>query len=81
MAGGFLGPRDSGGAFSAYAAMRARGTLQPHRYTPGELRPLDVEIEITHCGICHSDLHLINNDWGISSYPLVPGHEIIGTVA
>jgi uncharacterized zinc-type alcohol dehydrogenase-like protein len=40
-----------------------------------------VEIAITHCGICHSDLHLISNDWGISQYPFIPGHEIIGTVA
>ena len=36
---------------------------------------------ITHCGICHSDLHLISNDWGISQYPFIPGHEIVGTVA
>ncbi len=40
----------------------------------------EVEIGITHCGICHSDLHLISNDWGISQYPFIPGHEIIGTV-
>jgi uncharacterized zinc-type alcohol dehydrogenase-like protein len=39
-----------------------------------------VEIGITHCGICHSDIHLISNDWGISQYPFIPGHEIIGTV-
>jgi uncharacterized zinc-type alcohol dehydrogenase-like protein len=40
----------------------------------------EVEIGITHCGICHSDLHLISNDWGMSQYPFIPGHEIIGTV-
>jgi uncharacterized zinc-type alcohol dehydrogenase-like protein len=40
-----------------------------------------VEIAITHCGICHSDLHLISNDWGISQYPFIPGHEIVGSVA
>jgi uncharacterized zinc-type alcohol dehydrogenase-like protein len=40
-----------------------------------------VEIEISHCGICHSDLHLISNDWGISQYPFIPGHEIVGTVS
>jgi uncharacterized zinc-type alcohol dehydrogenase-like protein len=39
-----------------------------------------VEIEISHCGICHSDLHLIDNDWASSTYPLVPGHEIVGTI-
>jgi uncharacterized zinc-type alcohol dehydrogenase-like protein len=39
-----------------------------------------VDITITHCGVCHSDLHLIANDWGISQYPFIPGHEVIGTV-
>jgi D-arabinose 1-dehydrogenase-like Zn-dependent alcohol dehydrogenase len=55
--------------------------LLPTRYDPGKLGPHEVEIAITHCGICHSDLHLIANDWGISQYPFIPGHEIIGTVA
>jgi uncharacterized zinc-type alcohol dehydrogenase-like protein len=41
---------------------------------------MDVEIEVTHCGICHSDLHLINNDFGLSAFPLVPGHEVVGEV-
>ena len=41
----------------------------------------DVDVKVSHCGICHSDVHLIDNDWGISHYPLVPGHEIVGTVA
>jgi uncharacterized zinc-type alcohol dehydrogenase-like protein len=44
------------------------------------LGPKDVEIAIQHCGICHSDIHLMDNDWGFSTYPLVPGHEIVGTV-
>ncbi len=52
----------------------------PFRYDPGVLGPQEVEIGITHCGICHSDLHLISNDWGISQYPFIPGHEIVGTV-
>ncbi len=51
------------------------------RFEPGDLAPHDVEIKISHCGICHSDLHLITNDWGISQYPFIPGHEIIGNVA
>ena len=63
------------------AAHAAGAELVPFRYEPGELGPHDVEIGITHCGICHSDLHLITNDWGISHYPFIPGHEIIGTVA
>lgn len=52
----------------------------PFRYDPGALRPMDVEIGITHCGICHSDLHLISNDWGMNQYPFIPGHEVIGRV-
>ncbi len=45
-----------------------------------DLRPEDVAIKISHCGICHSDLHMAHNDWGMSRYPMVPGHEIVGTV-
>jgi uncharacterized zinc-type alcohol dehydrogenase-like protein len=66
--------------FSALAALAAKQPLVPHQYEPAALRPHDVELEITHCGICHSDLHLIDNDWSSSTYPLVPGHEIVGTV-
>jgi uncharacterized zinc-type alcohol dehydrogenase-like protein len=64
----------------AFAAHAAGAQLLPFRYSPGELRPYDVEVRVSHCGVCHSDIHLIDNDWGISRYPLVPGHEIIGTV-
>lgn len=62
------------------AAHAAGAELLPFRYEPGDLGARDVEIGISHCGICHSDLHLISNDWGISQYPFIPGHEIIGTV-
>lgn len=63
-------------------AVHAAGAeLLPYHYDPGKLGSQEVEIAITHCGICHSDLHLISNDWGISQYPFIPGHEIIGTVA
>jgi uncharacterized zinc-type alcohol dehydrogenase-like protein len=62
------------------AAHAAGAELLPFRYDPGELGPQEVEIGVTHCGICHSDLHLISNDWGISQYPFIPGHEIVGTV-
>lgn len=65
---------------NAFAAKAPKMRLDPFSYAPAELRPQDVEVKITHCGICHSDLHLIDNDWGISQYPLVPGHEIIGTI-
>ncbi|MGH9561237.1 MAG: alcohol dehydrogenase catalytic domain-containing protein, partial [Terracidiphilus sp.] len=63
------------------AAHAAGAELLSFRYDPGKLGAYDVEIAITHCGICHSDLHLIANDWGISQYPFIPGHEIVGTVA
>jgi uncharacterized zinc-type alcohol dehydrogenase-like protein len=62
------------------AAHAAGAELLPFHYDPGELKPLEVEIGITHCGICHSDLHLIANDWGISQFPFIPGHEVVGTV-
>ena len=62
------------------AAHAAGAELLPFRYEPGNLGSREVEIGISHCGICHSDLHLIANDWGISQYPFVPGHEIIGNV-
>jgi alcohol/geraniol dehydrogenase (NADP+) len=62
------------------AAHAAGAELLPFRYDPGELRAQEVEIRVTHCGVCHSDLHLISNDWGNSQYPFIPGHEIIGKV-
>ena len=63
------------------AAHAAGAELLTFRYDPGKLGAHDVEIAVTHCGICHSDLHLIANDWGISQYPFIPGHEIIGKVS
>src|SRR5580692_8104025 len=63
-------------------AVHAAGAeLLAYKYSPGELAPTDVEVRISHCGICHSDVHLIDNDWGFSKYPFVPGHEIVGTVS
>jgi uncharacterized zinc-type alcohol dehydrogenase-like protein len=64
----------------AFAALAAKGPLVPYAYEPSPLQRTDVEVEISHCAICHSDLHLVDNDWGLSKYPLVPGHEIVGTV-
>lgn len=58
----------------------AGAELLPLKYDPGDLRPHDVEVRITHCGVCRSDLHLIDNDWALSRYPFIPGHEIVGTV-
>jgi uncharacterized zinc-type alcohol dehydrogenase-like protein len=62
------------------AAHAAGAELLPFKYDPGELGVQEVEIGITHCGVCHSDIHLISNDWGLSQYPFIPGHEIIGTI-
>jgi uncharacterized zinc-type alcohol dehydrogenase-like protein len=66
--------------FHAYAARAKRGGLAPFRYEPSPLGPHDVEIRISHCGICHSDVHLVDGDWGVGAYPMVPGHEIVGRV-
>ena len=66
---------------NAYAAHEAKAPLQKFHYDEAEKGAFDAEIEISHCGICHSDLHLLDGDWGrMSQYPLVAGHEIIGTV-
>jgi uncharacterized zinc-type alcohol dehydrogenase-like protein len=58
----------------------AGAQLLAYKYAPGALGANEVEIRISHCGICHSDIHLIDNDWGLSKYPFIPGHEIVGTV-
>ncbi|NGX55123.1 MAG: Aldehyde reductase Ahr [Chlamydiae bacterium] len=63
-----------------FAAQKEKSSLQPYKYEAHPLGNFDIEVEITHCGICHSDLHMINNDWKISKYPLLPGHEIIGNI-
>lgn len=65
----------------AYAALEPGGKLQPYEYDPGSLGDQQVEIAVEHCGICHSDLSMLNNEWGMTQYPFVPGHEIIGTIA
>jgi uncharacterized zinc-type alcohol dehydrogenase-like protein len=64
----------------SYAAQKAGDTLAPFNFERRNPGPHDVEIDILYCGVCHTDIHLVNNDWGISVYPMVPGHEIIGRV-
>jgi alcohol/geraniol dehydrogenase (NADP+) len=64
----------------ALAAKQAHGKLEPFSYDPGPLGDEQVEIDVQYCGVCHSDLSMLNNEWGISKYPFVPGHEAIGTV-
>jgi alcohol/geraniol dehydrogenase (NADP+) len=63
-----------------YATHAAGAELLAYRYEVGELGADEVQVRISHCGICRSDLHLIDNDWQVSKFPFVPGHEIVGTV-
>ena len=65
---------------NAYAAMEAKAKLEPYSYEQSELLPEQVDIKVEYCGICHSDLSKINNEWRNSNYPLIPGHEIVGEV-
>ena len=64
-----------------YAAMTAKAALTPFSFERREVGPHDILITITHCGICHSDIHQARDEWGGSLFPMVPGHEIVGTVA
>jgi alcohol/geraniol dehydrogenase (NADP+) len=66
--------------FHAYAASAPHAALEPLSFDPGELGPEEVEIQVSHCGICHSDLSMLDNEWGMSTFPFVPGHEAVGTV-
>lgn len=63
-----------------YAATSTTSNMAPFDFTRRDPRANDVAIEILYCGVCHSDLHSVRNDWGGATYPLVPGHEIIGRV-
>jgi len=64
----------------AYGASEEGADLKEMSIKRRELQPDDVKIKITYCGVCHSDIHQVANDWGNSKYPVVPGHEIIGHV-
>jgi alcohol dehydrogenase (NADP+) len=63
-----------------YAAHSPETPLTPFHFDRRALRPNDVAMEVLYAGICHSDLHQARNDWGWSTYPIVPGHEIVGRV-
>lgn len=65
----------------AYAVHEPMGELKQFEYDPGQLKDNEVEIDVEYCGICHSDLSMIDNEWGITQYPLVPGHEVVGTIS
>ena len=63
-----------------YAAQEARARLAPFAFERRDPRPHDVVVEIQYCGVCHSDIHQVRNEWNESVYPMVPGHEIVGRV-
>ena len=63
-----------------YAAVIAKAALQPFVFERRDVGPHDVLIAITYCGICHSDIHQARDEWGDSIFPMVPGHEIVGTI-
>jgi alcohol/geraniol dehydrogenase (NADP+) len=64
----------------ALAASQAGAKLEPFSYKPGPLGDEQVEIEVQYCGICHSDHSMLNNEWGMTQFPFVPGHEAIGKI-
>ena len=66
--------------FRAYAAFEPKGSLQPFEYDPGELGPEQIEIQVDYCGLCHSDLSMLNNDWAWTDFPFVGGHEVVGKI-
>lgn len=65
---------------NAFAAIEPKAKLKPFSYKLGAIGSEQVDIKVSYCGICHSDLSMINNEWGMTQYPLVPGHEIVGEV-
>ncbi|SNY43745.1 uncharacterized zinc-type alcohol dehydrogenase-like protein [Arsukibacterium tuosuense] len=65
----------------AYAAKGPDTKLESYEYDAGPLGRNEVEISVDYCGICHSDLSMLNNEWGMSSYPLVAGHEVVGRIS
>ncbi|MGI4021683.1 MAG: NAD(P)-dependent alcohol dehydrogenase [Janthinobacterium lividum] len=67
-------------ATKGYAVKSATDTLGPFTFDRREVGPNDVKFEILFCGVCHSDVHMARNEWGIAVYPMVPGHEIVGRV-
>lgn len=65
---------------ASMAAMTQKAKVQAYAYAPKPLARNDADIRVTYTGVCATDLHMIDNDWGLSRYPLVPGHEVVGHV-
>ncbi|PRY35610.1 NAD(P)-dependent alcohol dehydrogenase [Umezawaea tangerina] len=64
----------------AYVADSAGARLRPHEYEPGPLGPNEVDVRVTHCGVCHTDIGAIDDEWGFAKFPVVAGHEAVGVV-
>ncbi|GAA1968318.1 NAD(P)-dependent alcohol dehydrogenase [Amycolatopsis minnesotensis] len=64
----------------AFAADEAGGSLRPYEYETAPLGPNEVDVRVTHCGICHTDLGMIDDEWGFARFPVVAGHEVVGIV-
>lgn len=73
--------KNTGIQVCGYAAPKAKAPLIPYSFERREPRDNDVMVDIQYCGICHSDIHQVRDEWGASTFPLVPGHEIVGTVS
>ncbi|PHQ33878.1 NADPH-dependent aldehyde reductase Ahr [Rhodopirellula bahusiensis] len=65
----------------AYAVKESKGTFEEFEYELDDIGSDEVDIDVESCGICHSDISMVDNDWEMSEYPLVPGHEVIGKVS
>lgn len=64
----------------AWAAPAAGRALEPYEFNVGPLGPEEVEVAVEYCAICHSDLSMLDNEWDMTTYPFVPGHEAVGHV-
>jgi uncharacterized zinc-type alcohol dehydrogenase-like protein len=65
---------------NGYATLKPAQTLFPFHYEKPPLKPFEILVKISHCGLCHTDLYMMENGWNRSSYPLLPGHEIVGII-
>lgn len=64
----------------AWAGYGPKQKLERYTYDPGPLGAEEVEIAVDYCGLCHSDLSIINDEWKMTKYPVVPGHEVVGSI-
>lgn len=67
--------------FKGFAVQKPHEKFQLFEYEPRPLGPKDIDIKVTHNGLCHTDIHMRDDDWGVTAYPLIPGHEVVGVVA